>query len=113
MVFNFIPANSAAWNPGVEHVFWTSEFKIVYQNSRLSTTPIFNKIKLIDTTIEQKYLELRQKSVDPQTIDNCSPALKTDQTLAYIALFKRKNKPRNVLNISRGTSIMASDTLPT
>ena len=27
MIFNFISANSAAWNPGVEHVFWTSEFK--------------------------------------------------------------------------------------
>ena len=27
MIFNFIPANSAAWNPGVEHVFWTSELK--------------------------------------------------------------------------------------
>ena len=33
-----------------------------------------------------------------------------DQNLASIALFKRRNKPQNVLNISRGTPIMDSDT---
>ena len=39
--------------------------------------------------------------------------LKTDQNLTYIALFKKRNKPQNVLNISRDTSNMASDTLST
>ena len=31
----------------------------------------------------------------------------------YITLFRRRNKPQNVLNISRDTSNMASDTLST
>ena len=43
-------------------------------------------------TIEEKYLELRKKSVDPKIIDTlylaCSPSLKTEQNLACIALFK-------------------------
>ena len=34
----------SAWNPGVEHVFWPRNSKIVYQNSRLSTIHIFNMI---------------------------------------------------------------------
>ena len=51
-------------------------------------------------TIDEKYLELRQKSVNPKIIDTCSPTLKTDQNLAYIELFKRRNKPQNVLYIS-------------
>ena len=39
--------------------------KIVYQNSRLSTIPTFNMIKgVIDMTIEEKNLELQQKSVN-------------------------------------------------
>ena len=39
--------------------------KIVYQNSRLSTIPTFNMIKgVIDMTIEEKYLEHHQKSVN-------------------------------------------------
>ena len=39
--------------------------KIVYQNSRLSTIPTFNMIKgVIDMTIEKKYLEHHQKSVN-------------------------------------------------
>ena len=39
--------------------------KIVYQNSRLSTIPTFNMIKgVIDITLEEKYLELHQKSVN-------------------------------------------------
>ena len=38
-------------------------------------------------TIEEKYLELRQKTVNPKIINTCSPTLKTDQNLAYIALF--------------------------
>ena len=62
-------------------------------------------------TMEEKYLELRQKSVNPKIIDTFP--LKTDKNLTNIALIKRRNKPQNVLNISRGTSNMASDTLPT
>ena len=64
-------------------------------------------------TIEQKYLERRKKSVNQKIIDTCSPTLKIDQNLAYIVLFKRRNKPQNVLNISRDTSNMAFDTLST
>ena len=64
-------------------------------------------------TIEEKYLELRKKSVNRKIIDTCSPTLKTDQNLAYIVLFKRRNKAQNVLNISRETSNMAFDTLST
>ena len=68
----------------------------------------------IDMTIEEKYLELCKKYVNRKN-DTCSPTLKTDQNLAYIyiALFKRRNKPQNLLNISRDTSNMASDTLST
>ena len=43
-----------AWNPGVEHMFWPRNSKIVYQNSRLSTIHTFNMIKIIDMTIEEK-----------------------------------------------------------
>ena len=64
-------------------------------------------------TIKEKYLELHQKSVNPKIVDTCSSTLKTDQNLAYVAMFNRRNKPQNVLNISRGTSNMASDMLPT
>ena len=61
-------------------------------------------------TVEEKYLELRKKIYESKKIiDTCSPTLKTDQNLACIALFKRRNKPQNVLNISRGTSNMAPD----
>ena len=42
--------------------------KIVYQNSRLSTIPTFNMIKVNDNvndmTIEEKYQELRKKAVN-------------------------------------------------
>ena len=65
------------------------------------------------TIKEKKYLERRKKSVNQKIIDTCSPTLKTDQNLAYIVLFKRRNKPQNVLNISRDTSNMAFDTLST
>ena len=64
-------------------------------------------------TIKEKYLERRKKSVNQKIIDTCSPTLKTDQNLAYIVLFKRRNKAQNVLNISRDTSNMAFDTLST
>ena len=64
-------------------------------------------------TIKEKYLERRKKSVNQKIIDTCSPTLKTDQNLAYIVLFKRRNKLQNVLNISRDTYNMAFDTLST
>ena len=50
-------------------------------------------------TIEEKYLELRKKAVNPKIIDTCSPTctLKTDQNLAYIVLFKRRTKTPSVL----------------
>ena len=56
----------------------------------------------------EKYLERLQKSVNPK--NNRYLLTYLDQNLAFIALFKRRNKPQNVLNISRGTSIMAFDT---
>ena len=66
-------------------------------------------------TIEEKYLELCKKSVNrKKKIDTSSPTLKTDQNLAYTSRCvkdKRRNKPQSVLNISRDTSNMASDTL--
>ena len=108
MIFNFIPANSAAWNPVVEHVFGPRNSRIVYQNSRLSTIPIFNMIKV--NRYDNRGEISSQNFVKILWIHTCSPILKTDQNLAYIALFKRRNKPQNVLNISRGTSNMASDT---
>ena len=67
-------------------------------------------------TIKEKYLERRKKSVNQKIIDTCSPTLKTDQNLAYTSRClkdKRRNKPQNVLNISRDTSNMAFDTLST
>ena len=67
----------------------------------------------MDMTIKEKYLERRKKSVNQKIIDTCSPTLKTDQNLAYIVLFKRRNKLQNVLNISRDTYNMAFDTLST
>ena len=59
-------------------------------------------------TIEEKYLELRQNLWIQKIIDTCSTTLKTDQNLAYIALFKRRNKPQNVLNSLQDTSSVAS-----
>ena len=68
-------------------------------------------------TIEEKYLELRKKICESKKIiDTCSPTLKADQNLAYTSGWledKRRNKPQNVLNISRDTSNTVSDTLST
>ena len=111
LIFNFIPANSAAWNPGVEHVFGPRNSRIVYQNSRLSTIPIFNMIKV--NWYDNRGKISSQNFLKNLWIHTCSPTLKTDKNPPYIALFKRRNKPQNVLNISRGTSNMASNTLPT
>ena len=71
--------------------------KIVSQNSRLSTIPTSNMRKgVIDMTIEEKYLEHHQKSVN-------------SKHFRYLFTYL-ENKPENVLNISRDTSNMASDT---
>ena len=52
---------------GTRSCFGPRNSKIVYQNSTLSAIPTFNVIKvnnrIIDMTIEEKYLELRKKSV--------------------------------------------------
>ena len=65
-------------------------------------------------TIEEKYLELRKKSVNRKNNRYLFTYLENrPKSRPYIALFKRRNKPQNVLNISRDTSNMASDTLST
>ena len=65
-------------------------------------------------TIEEKYLELRKKSVNRKNNRYLFTYLENrPKCRLYIALFKRRNKPQNVLNISRDTSNMASDTLST
>ena len=67
-------------------------------------------------TIEEKYLELRKKSVNRKNNRYLFTYLESrPKSLLYIALFKRekKNKPQNVLNISRDPSNIASDTLST
>ena len=66
-------------------------------------------------TIEEKYLELRKKTVNRKNnryfrftyLEN------RPKSRLYIALFKRINKPQHLLNISVDTSNMASDTLST
>ena len=60
-------------------------------------------------TIEEKYLEHRKKSVNRKIID----LENRPKSRLYIVLFKRRNKPQNVRNISRDTSNMASNTLST
>ena len=62
--------------------------------------------------IEEKYLELRKKSVNRKNNRYLFTYLEhRPKSHLYIALFKRRNKRQNVLNISRDTSNMASDTL--
>ena len=88
--------------------------KIVHQNSRLSTIPTFNMVQVNHMKIEEKYLELRKKSVNRKNNRYLFIYLENrPKSRLYIALFKRRNKPQNVLNISRDTSNMASYTLPT
>ena len=65
-------------------------------------------------TIEEKYLELRKKSVNRKNNRYLFTYLENrPKSRPYIALFKRRNKPQNVLNISRDASNMASDTVST
>ena len=65
-------------------------------------------------TIEEKYLELRKKSVNRKNNRYLFTYLENRlKSLLYIALFKRRNKPQNVLNISQDTSSVASDGLST
>ena len=74
---------------------------IVYQNSRLSTIPTFNMIKVNQYDNQGKISRTWSKICESKKIiDTCSPALKTDQNIACIALFKLRNKPQNVLNIN-------------
>ena len=62
--------------------------------------------------IEEKYLELRNESVNRKNNRYLFTYLENrPKSRLCIALFKRRNKPQNVLNISRDTSNMASDTL--
>ena len=75
--------------------------KIVYQNSRLSTIPTFNMIKVNQYDNQGKISRTWSKICESKKIiDTCSPALKTDQNIACIASFKLRNKPQNVLNIN-------------
>ena len=66
-------------------------------------------------TIKKKYLELCKKYVNRKNkiIDTCSPTSKSDQNLAYTSRCLKEEiaRPQNVLNISRDTSNMASNTL--
>ena len=56
-------------------------------------------------TIEEKYLELRKKSVNRKNNRYLFTYLENrPKSRLYIALFKRRNKPQNVLNVSRDTS---------
>ena len=48
-------------------------------------------------TTKEKCLERRQNLGIQKLIDNCSPTLKTDPNLAYIALFKKNKSAKNVL----------------
>ena len=75
---------------------------IVYQNnSRLSTIPTFNMIKVNQYDNQGKISRTWSKICESQKImDTCSPVLKTDQNIACIASFKLRNKPQNVLNIN-------------
>ena len=101
---------------GKRTCFGPRNSKIVYQNSRLSTIPTFNMTIdiTIDMTIEEKYLELRKKSVNRKNNRYLFTYLENrPKSRLYIAFFKRRKKPQSVLNISRDTSNMASDTLST
>ena len=65
-------------------------------------------------TIEEKCLELRKKYVNRKNNIYLFTYLgNRPKSRLYIALFKRINKPQNLLNISVDTSNMASDTLST
>ena len=60
-------------------------------------------------TIEEKYLELREKSVNRKNNRYLLTYLENQpKSRQYIALLKRRNKPQNVLNISRDTFNVAS-----
>ena len=64
-------------------------------------------------TIEEKYLELRKKSVNRKNNRYLFTYLENQPKSCLRRVFKSRNKPQNVLNISRDTSNMASDTLST
>ena len=64
-------------------------------------------------TIEEKYLELRKKSVNRKKNRYLFTFVENRPKSRLRRVFKSRNKPQNVLNISRDTSNMASDTLST
>ena len=68
-------------------------------------------------TIEEKYLELRKKSVNRKNNRYLFTYLenrpKSHRLTSRCLKDKRRHKPQNVLNISRNTSNMASETLST
>ena len=65
-------------------------------------------------TLEEKCLELPKRYVNRKNSRYLSTYLgNRPKSRLYIALFKSRNKPQNVLNISQDTSDMASDTLST
>ena len=91
-------------------MFWTSEFKNCLPKFSVVYHPTFNMVKVNGYDNRGKISRTSAKICECQKIiDTCSPTLKADQNLDCIALFKRRNKPQNVLNISGGTSNMASD----
>ena len=78
--------------------------KIVYQNSRLSTVPTFNMIKVNRYDNQGKNIQnLVKKFVNPKN-NRYTYLENRPKSCLYITLFKRRNKLQNVLNISRDTS---------
>ena len=75
----------------------------------------FNMIKVNRYDNREKYLEVRKKYLNRKNNRYLFTYLenRAKKSRLCIALFKRRTKPQNVLNISRDTSNMASDTLST
>ena len=63
-------------------------------------------------TIKEKCLERRQNLWIQKLVNNCSPTLKTDPNLAYIALFKKKKSAKNVLIFHEALPIWRPITSP-
>ena len=75
---------------GKRTCFGPRNSKIVYQKSRLSTIPTFNMIQVNHMKIEEKYLELRKKSVNRKNNRYLFTYLESrPKSLLFIALFKR------------------------
>ena len=99
---------------GKSTCFGPRNSKFVCQSSRLSTIPTFNMMKVNRYDNRGKISTTSEKSVNRKNNRYLFTYLENrPKSRLYIALFKRRNKPQNVLNISRDTSNMASDTLST